>query len=164
MYLSLHPLLIGCETCNQCEMMNKSKSCMINFCIILLGAYIVILFTIQVRIFPRVKWSFRSSKIVVTQPRMTSIYEHVLQPPSNTCFGDVCCQIHTFFSPNYISLKYRCPIYCYVGFSHIYLINFYLCRERCCWKHVSNLQLPKPGSTTIIKRQSTSLSLLISDF
>ena len=50
------PLLVGYKTCNSCEIVRKSKSTLVAIRLILSGAYMNILFIMEVEILFLIKW------------------------------------------------------------------------------------------------------------
>ena len=74
------------------------------------------------------KWSYKSSQPCwLLSFEWFAYFEHVVQSLLNTSW---CLPDHVFWmyvlrsTPYHISLKYRCPDYCYVGIRYVYLTHY----------------------------------------
>ena len=68
-----------------------------------------ILFIIKVKVPVFIKWSYRSFQFILNiEPRMVSIFEHVVESLSNTFL--LLSVLRS--TPNHIAVKPRCPIKC----------------------------------------------------
>ena len=98
-------------------MISKTYLCPLTFVSRLLEL-IDIFFGIKVKNLKLMKWSYNSLHYVIIKSRIVSMFENGVQSLLNTfLFVSV-----LRFSPNLISLKYRCPYYYFFAeLTHVYL-------------------------------------------